>query len=474
MIQLPEGDIDARRQQLVEHLSSLDPKQAEVAIGAFYHVLENEVTKPDAGIYVTRYFISKWKPSLGSDAANIVQALRLLSDPDGWTFASYETIAKYAGVSQRAVERWLSDSPSKERGDGWLQQWTLLHTYFLRESKPRFRQRTVGNLSRVQRTTNSIRVAKDDPVHPDDRGQLFVLAAQRLIQDEAANTARNKEKSLNRPLGGKRNFEVIRDEKDPGLAVDNSPLNRPLGGLIAPPVGRSRSYYDRSNVDVTNVRVTSRNESESNRTRSAFAQDPRVSNLTSKEREDREALVLELGDWLRRKHGYRETDAHKSAGAHRRAVYFGGPNLVREAMRILDDRIEAGTAGRKDWIRDPSAAFWGVVRNLATDKGVSLDPGGEVPAERKIEPSARSVETTAAVLEPSRRSVGGVVTQHEPTEDKTPEARARVYADHLFPFQFRIEHDRDPSADEIEAEYEKRLTLYRGQASTERAPSRRF
>jgi len=476
-------DPERRRREIIEMLATLgvDAAQKQIEVLPYYESIENAITQSKAGIWVTTYFLTKWKPDLGHPAADIVLALQKCADKNtGDTIASLSTIAKIAGVSRSCLALWISTNPKlwENKSAEQRRQWDMLHRYWIKEKANRHRQHfdELSGKSQTRQTTSRIRITLDDPVHPSDIPKLYALAAERMIQEEAAEQA-NALKTKGKPYES--TSKTHKDLKEtvrlgrPDLGGDNSPYESTAWTHTSVHQVDSRSYSDRSNADVSNVGVTSRTESESDRVRSAFAQDPRVSKITREEREKNEALVLELGDWLHRKHGYRETDAHKSAGAHRRAVYFGGPNLVREAMRILDDRIEAGTAGRKDWIRDPSAAFWGVVRNLAADKGISLDPGGEVPAERKFEAVAGSGEATAAVLEPSRRSVGGAARTDEPTEDRTPEARARVYADHLFPFQFRIEHDRDPSADEIEAEYEKRLTLYRGQASTERAPSRR-
>ena len=107
-----EFDADAKQQELIERFASMDPKEAQrqIAILPYYHQLENEIIKPNQGIYVTRYFLAKWKPCLGPEATNIVLALRFLANKDGETFASQETIAEHAGLSLRAVQRWLSDN----------------------------------------------------------------------------------------------------------------------------------------------------------------------------------------------------------------------------------------------------------------------------------------------------------------------------------------------------------------------------
>lgn len=477
----PHDDFDpARRQdELVARFTSLGPDEARRQIGIlpYYHQLENEITKPAQGVFVTRYFLTKWQPSLGSEASSVVLALRLLADNTGRTFASIDTIAQYAGMGVRSLKRWISDNVqaiqpcSPER----LEQWRMLHTYFLRSKSSRYLlKKDPAKGAIVRRTTSLYEVAMDDPVHPSDEGTLFVLAAQRIVQQESAERAKTlttKENLHKGQIGLKGRRKSITIETDSNPTREEPAHKGQTGPHVAGPNWPSRSLSDRFNVNVSNVRVTSKG-SESGR--SLFAQDRRVRELTPTQREEREALVLELGDWLHRKHGYRDTDAHKSAGVHRRAVYFAGPDLVRQAMRILDDRIEEGRAGRKEWIRDPSAAFWGVLRNLAAEAGVSLDPRGERPAERKNEALARPVEAAPSVPSADRRSVGGEVRQERlPEEDRSPEARARIYADNFFALRYRLEHDgREPSAEEIEEAYEERLEQYRSAPPTSAEPSR--
>ncbi len=447
----PPGDAfdpEARREELLQHLASLQRDDAlrQIAILPYYHQLENEITKPNQGVYVTRYFLTKWQPALGSEASSIVLALRLLADKDGRTFASIETIAQYAGMSIRSIKRWISDNEqaiqpcSPER----VEQWRLLHAYFLRSKSSRYllkKDPVRGAI--VRRTTSLYEVAMDDPVHPTDEGKLFALAAERLVQEEVAkrqNELKNNEirhKGQTGPKGPRKSITIETDQV-------NQVHEGQTGTHESGPNWPSRSLSDRSNV--TNV---SASKQDGRTGPSLFSRDPRVRNLEPEQRRRLDALVDELGDWLRRKDGWRDTDTHKSAGAHRRAVYLLGEQLVRRAMASLDDRIEEGRSGRKEAVRNPSAAFWGIVKRLAEQDGLSLAVEGEGPAEARTEPLAGPQRATPA----SALSRQALLEE----EQGTPEARAEIYAQHLFPFQYRLQFDRDPSEDEKRAAYEQRL-----------------
>lgn len=352
---------DARRDELLERFRSLDPKEArrEVAILPYYHQLENEITKPNQGVFVTRYFVTNWRPSLGSEAASIVQALRLLADrDDGTTIAGYDLIASYAGLSRRAVERWLTTNEQAiaDRSAAWKRQWQLLHAYFVLDKKRLFRQRTVptesgGQVSRVQLSTYEIKVAMDDPVHPDHEGKLFLAAAKRIVNDEQTrlsgrNSAEDSTTPFTRPTGGQRSYKQL----------EADPFTRPTGGFPVTPNGRGRSYSYRS---TSNVRET-------NQLADA------IGRLAEPERHRREALADEIGQRLKTLAGDRDSDLHKSAGFHRRIAFLLPEQLVREALTATRDAADDVRAGRRSIHRGFAAYFAGTVRRIAEREGIDL------------------------------------------------------------------------------------------------------
>ena len=137
--EMDKFDRDKREQEIIDRFKKMSPEEADkqIAVLPFYHQLENKFIKPNQGVYITRYFLTKWKPTLG-DAADIVLALRLLSDKDGETFAKLDKIAKLSGMSESTVKRWLSENEEvvKRAFSGSsgrrVEQWRLLHKYFLR------------------------------------------------------------------------------------------------------------------------------------------------------------------------------------------------------------------------------------------------------------------------------------------------------------------------------------------------------
>jgi len=107
--QNPAGfDPEQRRREIVAYFQAMGREKANEQLGIlpYYHAIENAVTKPNQGTFVTRYFRTKWRPALGNEASEIVLAIRFLADKEtGETFAGYDTIASVAGLSVRSVER---------------------------------------------------------------------------------------------------------------------------------------------------------------------------------------------------------------------------------------------------------------------------------------------------------------------------------------------------------------------------------
>jgi len=367
--QNPEDfDGDARREELLRRFAELPPEKArgQIAVLPYYHQLENEITKPNQGLYVTRYFLEKWAPSLGPDATKLVLGLRLCANQDGTTYASQTTIAKAAGLGLRAVQRWLSENPKalKDRSPEWRAQWAVLHQHFLKSKTSRYLIRREGTISRAKRTTSVYHIAMDDPVHPDDEGALFVKAAERIVREEAERHKglETQGDSYNRPTGGNRKKEVIFEDSEA------SPYDRPLGGHQAPPTGRSLSLSERSNA--INVKASNAGLL----TETSFRDDPRVRALTERDRDRKDALATEIGDWLHTKAGKPTTKPHKSAGFHRRVAYFVPEELIRQVMRDLEDRLAAGRERSKSPVRDVSAVFGGFIRRVCDQKGIDLVP----------------------------------------------------------------------------------------------------
>jgi hypothetical protein len=361
-------DPKERTEELLRRFAD-DPDSArrEIAILPYYHSIENAITRPNQGTWVTRYFRLKWRPALGKEVADLVEAIRFCADKKtGETIASMETIAEVAGLSKRSVERLLSSTPPKGRSDDWLERWRLLHEFFIVGKKGRYRQKTIGGRSQVHRTTNRLIVAMDDPVHPDDYDKFYAEAASRIAAEEAKKL-QSKEISYNRPAGGYREHEVVRDDPDSPEVVDNSAYDRPVGGHIAPTDGRGLSLFDRS----TNVDNVDQNP----------AKRARVFDLSPEERQARDERAYDILRELYKAAGYREDppEDHKNMGYYRRIATLLDPSQVYQAVAATRDAALDGRAN------DVFRYFHGAALNIARDAGVDLGlkSGSESAARAK-------------------------------------------------------------------------------------------
>lgn len=349
----------ARVDELVARFENIEPEQAraQIRILPYYHQLENQITKPNQGIFVTRYFLTKWVPSLGN-AARVVEALRLCADSNGQTFASQETIARIAGVSVRALKRWLSDNENAviDMAADWRKQWALLHKFFVRSKTNRFILKKHGSFTQARRTTSLYEVAMDDPVHPDDEATLFVSAAQRIATQEALEQA----SVAGRP-GSIKGQDGPLSQKRPIIEFDLKALKGHSGPFAVGPERPSRTYLDRNNV--SNVTA----DMKPTRSPSAFRRDPRVAALSGREVEMRERLTLSIGYTIDKINGVRDNRVHPYQGFHRKVAYFMPEHEVRRALAMTQDVKNAGTLRTS-----ANRYFTGVIKQRAQELRVTL------------------------------------------------------------------------------------------------------
>lgn len=357
-------DPEARRAELIERFRALEPQEArrQIAVLPYYHLLENEITRPNRGIFVTDYFLTRWAPTLAMPATGIVLALRKLANKDGKTFASLDTIARTAGVGRTTLTLWLSTSEARwdARRPDERERWLLLHRYFLRSKARQYLIRREGAMSRAKRTTNLYQIAMDDPVHPEDEAKLFALAAERMVNDEA-ELARNAKQDTTGPYTVAprpyKTGKVIIRESDAPDPVDNQPYTvapRPhVAGRTA--TGLSSSYR----IVTDNVRETDR---------------PRIATvgMSETDRARKEALAMELGEQLKLLAGDRDLDLHKSAGFHRRIAYLMPEHLIREALAAVKDAAQEARSGRLFVHRGYGAYFAGIIQKIAQRERIDL------------------------------------------------------------------------------------------------------
>lgn len=360
--------------ELVDQFASMSPDAArkQITVLPYYHQIENEITKSKQGIFVTSYFLTKWAPTLGHPAMNIVLALQKLADKDGYTFASLGTIAERAGVSVPTLKRWLSTNPSvwEKRSSHQRKQWELLHKYFLKSKKRRYIQGyDEAGQSRARRTTNLYQIAVDDPIHPEDEGKLYALAAERIANQEYEEEhARIRQKGHDSSTSSYRDHSdphrdpklVIREEKP--ASVDNSAYRDQSDPYTVGSQGSGISSSYR--INVPNVRDSSNKQ--------ALRAHPVVQAMSPEKKARKEALAFEIGEQLSTMAGDGGLDLHKSAGFHTRVAFLLPEKFVYEALVATRDAIDDQRAGRKTLRSGPAAYFAGIVRQIAEREKIDL------------------------------------------------------------------------------------------------------
>jgi hypothetical protein len=361
-------DPKERSEELLRRFAD-DPDSArrEIAILPYYNALENEITQSKRGIFVTHYFLTKWAPDLGQPAMNIVLALQKLSDKHtGETTASLEKIATVAGIGLSTLKRWLSPNEKAWASSSTKQrrQWQLLHEYWIKEVRARYRQFMDGSgSSQTRRTTSAIRVSIDDPVHPDDYGRLHALAAERIANEEYEEWKRqNREKDRDigtllyesRSETHRRRKEIIHEEPEaqPG---DNSSYESRSETQYASPQRDGVSLPYRS-INVDNV-----DQKQPGRTR--------IFDLTPEERQKRDERAYDILRELYKAAGKREDppDDHEDMGYFRRIATLLDASQTYQAVAATRD---AALDGRVT--KDVFHYFHGAILNIAREAGVDL------------------------------------------------------------------------------------------------------
>jgi hypothetical protein len=162
-----------------------------------YHSAYNEIVQPEIMVYQSRYYVRRWKPSLGGNGDAIVMALRSLGYYNRETGEKRDGIpidlpelAKLCGVSVPTLKR---EFGSKKDGTPTN---ASLHLFVQREKNYR-RDKVTGQIWREE---NIYRVKMDDPIHPDDmpRLQEILEARQKGAGDGKSRMAQNEPKGKSR------------------------------------------------------------------------------------------------------------------------------------------------------------------------------------------------------------------------------------------------------------------------------------
>jgi len=258
-------------------------------------------------------------------------------------------------------------------------------------------------------TTNAYRIKMWDPVVPEDQGQALVREAQGIVR----KVAQQGESSVNLP------------EYQNGThrrPVENQPPGSQKGTQVAVPKRDNRKKYLEGVLKTVNVATHTKERL------------LRTADLAQQ-------MLDELGD-------------RHSMGFYRKVAQTIPEPLI---YRALSETKEARHTGQ---LENPGAYFTARIKHLAHEQGLFLVPDGQPPAERRIEALKSPQEAPAAPLP----ATTGAQVQ---AEVLTPEHRARIYADKLFPWKYAQENGgREPTEAEKQAAYEQRLEELRGARPT--------
>ena len=364
---MPESHAQQRNrlQEAFEALSDQERKGRLLILPDYEHK-RDEILQPERIVAQFQYFWDHWVPLLGPGPSLVYMKLRQYTYYNRQTgelreelsnaFPKQEEIARSLGMERKALMRHLKT----------LEQ----HGLLLRKGRTRF-SRTHGQ---QVRTTDVYRLKIVDILIPQH--QVDVLLDDVLgSKDPSANRWRNQpvaEKSQNGTFHG---VDPIRPvEKPSEMSQIGTFLSSPeTGQLSSVPVSRP-----------INVDQRLQNASRDQRPRRpGLSQDPRVQELTPRERERKDSLAAEIGDVLKTMARDHSTAEHKSAGFHRLVAYLLPEEVVREALRITRDAVDDDHAGTKG-LGNPSAYFGGIVRNKAKELGVDLRITSERERQEEI------------------------------------------------------------------------------------------
>jgi hypothetical protein len=133
--------------------------QATFSLKTEYSTPYGALIREDVVMGVSRYFIERWLPVLGTGPATVVNTLRQLDYHcrDGVVTISGETLAREAAMSRRYLYTCL-DTP-------WMQAFIRLESG----------QRVRDNEGKIVQQTNRYHVRMDDPLTPADADHLLTI-----------------------------------------------------------------------------------------------------------------------------------------------------------------------------------------------------------------------------------------------------------------------------------------------------------
>jgi hypothetical protein len=151
------------------------PRQGSVEVRAAYHAARNEILRPGATVFCSRYFCEKWMPRLGGTATALVLTLRAIAaenpsaddSPQAIVEVSQQTLGQRVGCSANTIYRELKSNAE-------LAHFVRTEERYVRNPKGRVRQ-----------SESVYYIAMDDPLIPEDE-PLLEQIVERYTAEAAA------------------------------------------------------------------------------------------------------------------------------------------------------------------------------------------------------------------------------------------------------------------------------------------------
>lgn len=163
-------DKDQLKEEILRHL---DFEKARIE--PFYQDVKNEITQPDNITTATKYFWTKWAPLLGPVATCLILRLRqycyynrITGEKRDYCWPSQTTLAEEIGIKdKRTIQKAIA---------------LLEITGFVRR-EPNYRYDQV--MKKKVRSTDTYYITMDDPLVEEDKIDLVIRTAERIMQEKA-------------------------------------------------------------------------------------------------------------------------------------------------------------------------------------------------------------------------------------------------------------------------------------------------
>ena len=299
---------EAIKREIAEALG-LDYDKAKLE--PYYQDIKNEITQPDNVTVTTKYFWTKWAPVLGPVATCLILRLRqycyynrLTGEKRDYCWPSQTTLAAEVGIrNKKTVKKAL----------------LLLEKHGFVRREANYRYDPVQK--KKARATDTYYITMDDPLGEDDKIQLLMKTAERIVQ--------NKAKSIE-------NIGVSPKGKFYPQVIEPVDKSRPKGKFYPYEAGQILPQKEYVEEVLNNVRTLD-------------------DKTASKERVGQ--LVTLLEEKLGR------------AGDNRRYYELVARTVpepvIMQALAAVNDKFQESFDGTKEGIRvSKSAYFTGVLKNL--------------------------------------------------------------------------------------------------------------